>query len=786
MQCWNGRVGSWSLRRNIAILFLLSGLSAGKVLGASPDVLWTQSGADVTATALSSEGRFALTVENKETVLHLWRVSDQRTIHRLDFTSQRPTDGSVAISLPEFSPDGHYFAAKVLFSSPDPAMRRSILNIWRTEDGSLYRSLEAPGFSMSYNSQCRFTRDGRHVFEYGNRHQALWRLEDGRLLSRRMFSEGLQELFSDITPDGSLIALTYCSTTGIDDRHCIRNGIRIRSTMDWSIKRDIDQPGAFSSPLKFTPDGRTLLQIHLGDTDPVRLTSQWVNRFRVWENGGDLPRTVLEGTQEGMRYRGGVAFSPDGEWVARPDCLEWNEQFRGCTEGAAAVRIWRTEDGKEFAPVRLPEKFVSFRFSPDEKALIIHGGNGTYICELPTGAFLARVPMGLLSPKAFSKDGKYLAAWTRSNLYLLDGRNGDLLRSIPPPDSDEDDIPYKSLSLSPDGTLIAVAYGRDVYNTFHLPSQGIYGPSIVNHVELRKISDGSNLAFPEFDGIYPDFAGKPNALDFSPDGTLLAVAFGTSIERRMDSLGLSSHWWGRNEVVIYRVSDGQRLRQFSPSLELEEQSAVAFSPDGSLLAGGGKDGIVRVWRLKDGSLASSLSAPHSTSVKRIRFSPDGTSLSVSHADGALRLWSFEGSAQPQMLRGWGMAPPGWSAYVIHTDDRLEFRSLDGQILHAYDEGVTQLRNLVFTEDGRRYAFSRDNGEMVVAASPLVPSGRKGDVNQDGSSDIADAVLCLRMIVGLFDASESQWWEADLDGNGTVTVTDVVLLLKRILESPPQE
>lgn len=55
-------------------------------------------------------------------------------------------------------------------------------------------------------------------------------------------------------------------------------------------------------------------------------------------------------------------------------------------------------------------------------------------------------------------------------------------------------------------------------------------------------------------------------------------------------------------------------------------SALAWSPDGSLLASGGRDGIVHIWQAASGTLVCSFS--HEKVVTCLSWSPDGLRLSA--------------------------------------------------------------------------------------------------------------------------------------------------------------
>lgn len=66
-------------------------------------------------------------------------------------------------------------------------------------------------------------------------------------------------------------------------------------------------------------------------------------------------------------------------------------------------------------------------------------------------------------------------------------------------------------------------------------------------------------------------------------------------------------------------------------------NAVAFAPDGRLLATGSSDGTVRLRRLSDRRTVATLGVPGR--VRSVAFSPDGRTLAATASDGPVRLWS---------------------------------------------------------------------------------------------------------------------------------------------------
>jgi WD40 repeat protein len=107
-----------------------------------------------------------------------------------------------------------------------------------------------------------------------------------------------------------------------------------------------------------------------------------------------------------------------------------------------------------------------------------------------------------------------------------------------------------------------------------------------------------------------------NALAFSPDGKLLAAG-------QQD-----------NSIAVWDVQTGS-ARNLTGHLCFV--SCVAFSPDGKRLASGSEDWTIKLWDLEVGRTTLSLTG-HQGRIRDLAFSPDGGSLASASEDGTVRVW----------------------------------------------------------------------------------------------------------------------------------------------------
>jgi WD40 repeat protein len=440
-----------------------------------------------------------------------------------------------------------------------------------------------------------------------------------------------------------------------------------------------------------SPDGQHLVTLHYPD------------RARLLKADGSVVAA----------FKGGAAaaFGPGGKTLLLGDDKR--------------VRVWDVGSGKELR--RLEGEARLLAASADGRTLAARGKGAVRLWDTTTGEVKRTVPVpdGQLHIEqtevlALSADGRAVALAGSGHLFAWDGATGkERLRRL-------DRTWYTTVALSPDGKVLAWgASGNPVVHRWGLDvgRELLPCPGHENHVMgLAFAPDGKALASGatdrtvrlwRLDGTGPGGA-RPNYLTLPTGDEALSVLGGRvawSPDGRLLALPHS------DDVCLREAATGKVARVLAGA---KGCCAVAFSPDGKLVAAGDNysgtssnpQGRVLLWEAATSRLVRTF-AGHGNIVRSVAFSPDGKRL-ASGSDG-VRVWDVDSGRQVRrfptrtyFIDALAFTPDG-RALVAGGDEAVAWDLAGGRELRRFGGEHRQVPGVALSPDGRLLATTGDDG-----------------------------------------------------------------------------
>jgi WD40 repeat protein len=391
-----------------------------------------------------------------------------------------------------------------------------------------------------------------------------------------------------------------------------------------------------------------------------------------------------------------MKFSPDGSRLA--------------TASGVTVRLWDRAP-TELVRLRHEQDVSGVVFSPDGSQVatrisppLFGSRQPVMLWDTATGRERARLPhRHIVTTVSFVRDGTRIATVSEEKTARLwDVATGQEVAQL------RHGTSIGKARFSPDGTRMLLLGDFELKASLW---------DLTTGREIGRLRHGRNIL----------------AVAFSPDSTrLVSFDAGKTTRLWITATGREQPWGART-----RLWDAASGRE-QPWTELMTQWTAAFSPDGTRLATGSADQMVRLWEPASGEEMARLQ--HDNTITLVTFSPDGTRLAT-RTDRMLRLWDPAGGQETARLEH-----DNTITLVTFSPDGTRLATCTaGHTIRLWDTASGREVNRRTSDDAvTRVGFSPDGARLLIvggSAGLLLDAAAGGELTRaDHHAEIKDVAF----------------------------------------------